>query len=121
MASPGRLLQASPPFLCSQVTSEAYVRDPLVKAWVLQNAKGKCEGCGGPLPFTSLDGEPFLECHHVRPLVAAVQIQSPTRQPSAPTAIAGAILGLTAKNSPKAFTQRFPGSCPNKRPVGWAV
>jgi 5-methylcytosine-specific restriction enzyme A len=49
-------------------TSQAYVRDPLVKAWVLQNAKGKCEGCGNPAPFTGDDGEPFLESHHVRPL-----------------------------------------------------
>jgi predicted HNH restriction endonuclease len=49
-------------------TSQAYVRDPLVEAWVLQNAHGKCEGCGNPAPFTGDDGEPFLESHHVRPL-----------------------------------------------------
>jgi hypothetical protein len=48
--------------------SQAYVRDPMVKAWVLQNAKGMCEGCGSPAPFTGDDGEPFLECHHVLPL-----------------------------------------------------
>lgn len=47
-------------------TGQAYARDPLVKAWVLQNAQGKCEGCGSPAPFTGEDGEPFLESHHVR-------------------------------------------------------
>lgn len=46
-------------------TGQAYVRDPLVKAWVLQNANGKCEGCGNPAPFVGDDGEPFLESHHV--------------------------------------------------------
>jgi EVE domain len=35
---------------------DAYVRDPLVKAWVLQNAEGKCEGCGNPAPFVGGDG-----------------------------------------------------------------
>jgi len=49
-------------------TGEAYVRDPMVKAWLLQNAQGKCEGCRKPAPFTGEDGEPFLESHHVRPL-----------------------------------------------------
>ena len=49
-------------------TSQAYVRDPLVKTWVLQNAHGRCEACGNPAPFTGEDGEPFLESHYVRPL-----------------------------------------------------
>jgi 5-methylcytosine-specific restriction protein A len=49
-------------------TSQAYVRDPLVKAWVLQNAHGRCEACGNPAPFTGEDREPFLESHNVRPL-----------------------------------------------------
>lgn len=51
-----------------ETTSQAYVRDPLVKAWVLQNAQGVCEGCGNPAPFLGDDGQPFLESHHVRPL-----------------------------------------------------
>lgn len=49
-------------------TTTAYVRDPLVKAWVLDNAKGKCEGCGCPAPFLNIEGVPFLEVHHVMPL-----------------------------------------------------
>jgi 5-methylcytosine-specific restriction protein A len=49
-------------------SSSSFVRDPLVKAWVLQNANGICEGCGQPAPFSLGDGSPFLEVHHVRPL-----------------------------------------------------
>lgn len=51
-----------------ETSGKAYVRDPVVKAWVLQNAHGKCEACGERAPFTSDDGEPYFESHHVRPL-----------------------------------------------------
>ena len=44
----------------------AYERDPYVKAWVLQEAKGICECCGEPGPFFTDLGVPFLEVHHVR-------------------------------------------------------
>ena len=47
-----------------QVTQ--YVRDPQVKAWVMQQAAGHCECCGQAAPFMGTDGEPFLEVHHVR-------------------------------------------------------
>lgn len=49
-------------------SSSSFVRDPLVSAWVLQNAGGICEGCGQVAPFELADGTPFLEVHHVRPL-----------------------------------------------------
>ncbi len=45
-----------------------YQRDAAVKAWVLQQAQGKCESCGQTAPFNGSDGEPFLEVHHVRQL-----------------------------------------------------
>lgn len=45
-----------------------YQRDVAVKAWVLQQAHGKCESCRQPAPFNGSDGEPFLEVHHVRQL-----------------------------------------------------
>lgn len=45
-----------------------YVRDPAVKAWVLQLANGICEGCRCKAPFLGLDGLPYLEVHHVMPL-----------------------------------------------------
>lgn len=49
-------------------TTDRYVRDPEVIAWVLQEASGHCECCSSPAPFVREDGEPFLEVHHVRPL-----------------------------------------------------
>ncbi|WP_299084180.1 HNH endonuclease signature motif containing protein [uncultured Ruegeria sp.] len=49
-------------------TTERYIRDPEVIAWVLEEAAGNCESCGSPAPFRRADGEGFLEVHHVRPL-----------------------------------------------------
>jgi 5-methylcytosine-specific restriction protein A len=46
-------------------SATTYARDPRVKAWVLDNAEGICEGCGCPAPFMDADGKPFLEVHHV--------------------------------------------------------
>lgn len=42
--------------------------DAAVKAWVLQHAKGACEACSEPAPFSRADGVAFLETHHVRQL-----------------------------------------------------
>lgn len=47
--------------------STTFVRDPKVRAWVLKEAKGICEGCGSNAPF-EVDGQPFLEVHHVKHL-----------------------------------------------------
>ena len=44
-----------------------YIRDPEVRAWIRQNAKGICEGCDQRAPFEK-DGSPFLEVHHVKHL-----------------------------------------------------
>ncbi|UOA18098.1 hypothetical protein DSM14862_00856 [Sulfitobacter indolifex] len=52
----------------SSATSQRYLRDPQVIAWVLEKAIGHCEACKGPAPFKRPNGEPFLEVHHVRPL-----------------------------------------------------
>lgn len=51
----------------TQSSGKSYVRDPEVRAWVRQQAKGKCEGCGEPAPF-EMSGRPFLEVHHVKHL-----------------------------------------------------
>jgi 5-methylcytosine-specific restriction protein A len=51
-------------------TTSSYVRDPAVKAWVLNAAKGVCEGCDNPAPFIGNDGLPYLEVHHVMPLAS---------------------------------------------------
>jgi 5-methylcytosine-specific restriction protein A len=51
-------------------TTTSYVRDPAVKAWVLEAANGTCEGCDRPAPFVGNDGLPYLEVHHVMPLAS---------------------------------------------------
>lgn len=56
----------SPAATSSAVTQ--YQRDASVKAWVLQQANGRCEYCLQPAPFNNSDGLPFLEVHHVRQL-----------------------------------------------------
>jgi len=60
---PGQAAPASAP-----TSGKSFLRDPAVKAWVLQNANGRCEVCGAPAPFAGDDGEPFLEVHHVHQL-----------------------------------------------------
>ncbi|WP_460141057.1 HNH endonuclease [Pseudomonas sp. S2_E01] len=51
----------------TQSSGKSYIRDPEVRAWVRQQAAGKCEGCGEPAPFEK-SGKPFLEVHHVKHL-----------------------------------------------------
>jgi hypothetical protein len=41
-----------------------YLRDPKVRAAVIERAQGKCEFCG-KLGFICADGTPYLECHHI--------------------------------------------------------
>lgn len=50
---------------------KVYVRDPMVKAWILQQSKGICENCGENAPFYLNDTSPYLEVHHVIPLSLA--------------------------------------------------
>ncbi|MDF9902922.1 HNH endonuclease [Pseudomonas laurylsulfatiphila] len=51
----------------TQSSGKSFFRDPGVRAWVRQQAEGKCEGCGNPAPFEK-SGRPFLEVHHVKHL-----------------------------------------------------
>ncbi len=48
---------------------DVYIRDPHVRAWVLNEANGMCGGCLQSAPFITAKGEPFLEVHHVKWLV----------------------------------------------------
>ncbi|CAI8778987.1 HNH endonuclease [Pseudomonas serboccidentalis] len=48
-------------------TTKTYVRTSQVKDWILFNAGGVCEGCDQPAPF-EMNGEPYLEVHHVKHL-----------------------------------------------------
>jgi 5-methylcytosine-specific restriction protein A len=52
----------------SRVMVKQFQRDPQVQAWVLQQARGICEGCEQPAPFQRTDGLPYLEIHYVRQL-----------------------------------------------------
>lgn len=45
-----------------------YQRDVNVKAWILKNSKGVCELCRKIAPFSTIDGIPFLEIHHIKQL-----------------------------------------------------
>jgi 5-methylcytosine-specific restriction protein A len=54
--------------LSKKIESTSIIRDPNVKAWVLINAKGICENCGGKAPFETSSGIPYLEVHHVKKL-----------------------------------------------------
>jgi 5-methylcytosine-specific restriction protein A len=51
--------------------STTYNRNPSVRAWVLQRARGVCECCEHPAPFTDATGAPYLEVHHLRQLADA--------------------------------------------------
>lgn len=52
----------------TSVTSTVFKRDPVVRAYVLDVAGGKCELCDHSAPFEDMDGDPFLEVHHVKTL-----------------------------------------------------
>jgi 5-methylcytosine-specific restriction protein A len=45
-----------------------YLRSRKVARYVLMRAKGECESCEKPAPFTKKDGSPYLEPHHVNRL-----------------------------------------------------
>lgn len=49
-------------------SKEVYERDSKVKAWILQNANGKCECCNLESPFITPNGIPYLEVHHLKTL-----------------------------------------------------
>lgn len=49
-------------------TTDVFLRDPGVKAYVLRRAGGRCEACDSPAPFKTALGGDFLEVHHLKPL-----------------------------------------------------
>ncbi|HGY9616381.1 HNH endonuclease [Vibrio harveyi] len=53
----------------STSTTTSYNRSPEVKGWVLNRANGECECCNEEAPFETEEGKPFLEVHHIVPLV----------------------------------------------------
>lgn len=51
-------------------SAEQFVRDAVVVAYVLRQARGNCECCMKPAPFTKPNGLPYLEVHHVKRLAS---------------------------------------------------
>jgi 5-methylcytosine-specific restriction protein A len=48
-----------------EVISAVYERDQLVSEYAKRRANGICQLCNQPAPFRNLDGEPYLESHHI--------------------------------------------------------
>lgn len=67
-------------------SSNQFVRDPNVIAWVRQEAAGQCEACCDPAPFLRSDGVPYLEVHHMRPLAEGGLTPSTMQLRGVPTA-----------------------------------
>lgn len=44
----------------------SYVRNPYVSAYVKKRANGVCELCEQPAHFNDKNGNPYLECHHIK-------------------------------------------------------
>lgn len=56
-----------------EVVSEVYEHDQIVSEYAKRKANGTCQLCNGPAPFSTRDGEPFLEIHHIVPLAEGGQ------------------------------------------------
>jgi len=50
----------------SEITN--YKRDQRIVAWILKESKGVCERCDKPAPFDKIDGDFYLEVHHLKHL-----------------------------------------------------
>ena len=50
----------------SRARTTYYQRSEAVRTYVLAQADGRCESCGGNAPFNRPDGSPYLEPHHTR-------------------------------------------------------
>ena len=42
------------------------IRDPYIAQYAKMRAKGICQLCKKPAPFNNIDGEPYLESHHIK-------------------------------------------------------
>ena len=47
------------------VTRDTYIRDPYVAEYAKVRANGICQLCDLPAPFTTKEGNPYLESHHI--------------------------------------------------------
>jgi 5-methylcytosine-specific restriction protein A len=50
------------------ISAKRFERDPYVAEWAKRKANGICQLCNSPAPFITIQGDPFLETHHIIPL-----------------------------------------------------
>jgi 5-methylcytosine-specific restriction enzyme A len=50
------------------VVAKRFERNPNVVLWAKKKANGICQLCNSPAPFITIQGDPFLEIHHIIPL-----------------------------------------------------
>jgi 5-methylcytosine-specific restriction protein A len=50
------------------ISAKRFERDPYVAEWAKRKANGICQLCNSPAPFITIQGDPFLETHHITPL-----------------------------------------------------
>jgi len=49
-------------------TKESRNRGNIIREYALARSNGDCEGCEQPAPFISVNGDPYLEAHHIDPV-----------------------------------------------------
>lgn len=47
------------------IQTKVYHRDPIIAAYTKKRANGYCQLCENEAPFIDMNGEPYLECHHL--------------------------------------------------------
>ncbi|OPX61938.1 MULTISPECIES: HNH endonuclease signature motif containing protein [unclassified Methanoregula] len=52
-----------------EVVSEVFEPDRIVSEYARRRANGTCQLCNQNAPFVTADGEPYLEIHHIIPLI----------------------------------------------------
>jgi len=59
------LLKARPRLLGKRAKTVYRARSRAIRLYVLHRAEGFCEGCRAPAPFSTNEGTPYLEPHHI--------------------------------------------------------
>lgn len=47
------------------VMTDTYIRDPYIARYTKERAHGICQLCGKSAPFQDINGDPYLESHHI--------------------------------------------------------
>ena len=70
---------ASGPVPAAERVRRVWLRSQAVRRYALLRAEGLCEGCGQSAPFTTPEGEPYLEVHHLPALRRRPRPSGPCR------------------------------------------